>query len=227
MNRMSFGRLLPIAAVVILAAAYPKSATATSIVDVTLDTSALTVLPGSADGPFSLFIQLTDGSGTNDGNNSAMIDAFSFGGGTATPGVTLLGGASGDLSTAIVLTDTTFLNFAMQGFTPGASLSFRIALTTNLDAGTPDAFAFSILDSSGFPIPTLDPTFADTLLTVNIDSANPIYLTYATDLARGDVAMSAPVVRPETSPVPEPSTLSLLGVTLLGLAGDRLRRRNL
>jgi hypothetical protein len=217
-----------LAAVASLAVVHPGPACASSfsVVDVTLDTSPLTVAPGMSSAPFSLIFQLTDGSGTNDGNNTVNVDNFVFGGGGSTLGATLFGGASGGLGSGIVLTDTSFLNFFTQGFTPGGLLSFRVSMTTNVDAGgTPDAFAFSVLDSSGFPIATTDPTLADTLLTVNIDSANPTYLTYGTDVQRTNVVMSAPSVEPAPAPVPEPGTLSLFGTACVGFVGHRFRRR--
>jgi PEP-CTERM motif-containing protein len=215
-------RWFVMAAVFSLAAAGRAFATPFSV---TLDTSALAAAPGILDGPFSLFFQLTDGSGTNDGNNTATLSDFTFGGGSATTGAAVFGGASGDLDGGIVLTDSSFLNFAAQGFTPGGSLSFLLDMSTNVDAGgVPDVFAFSILDSSGALIPTLDPTFADTLLTVNIDSQNPTFLTYAADLDRTDIALAAPQVEPVQSEVPEPASLLLMGTGFLTLTVSRMRR---
>ncbi|HEY6358872.1 MAG TPA: hypothetical protein VIX35_11540, partial [Vicinamibacterales bacterium] len=71
----------------------------------------------------------------------------------------------GAIATFDLNTSTPFHAF-VEFFTPGSSLSFQLDLTTNVDTGgTPDAFAVSILDSSGASIPTLDPSGADTLLT--------------------------------------------------------------
>src|SRR5579871_5069955 len=72
---------------------------------VSIDTSALMGNPG---GPFSLDFQLTDGSGTNDGNNTATLSNFNFGVGAATGTANLSGGASGSLSSGITLTDNSF-----------------------------------------------------------------------------------------------------------------------
>jgi hypothetical protein len=208
------------------------AARAGEIFTVTLDTNPLTLSPAADAGPFSIAFQLTDGSGTNDGNNTATLSNFDFGGGSASGTPTLYGvGTSGDLGSTVTLTDNDFFNAFVQGFIPGSSLSFLAGLTTNVDAGgTPDAFAFSILDSSGSSIPTVDP--ADTLLTVNIDSASPTILTYATDpnqgTASGDVSitMGAPVTNLLT-PVPEPTLPLLMCVGLFGVcfAAWRIRDR--
>jgi len=98
-------------------------------------------------------------------------------------------------------------------------LSFLLHLTTNVDiGGTPDAFAFSILDADGGSIPTLDPSGADTLLTVDIDSDIPSFLTYATDGSRDTLGGTGPSITmdaPDIAPVAEPETLVLLFTGIL------------
>jgi hypothetical protein len=85
----------------------------------------------------------------------------------------------------VVLGATQPFNALVETFTPGATLFFQVDLSTNVDTGgIPDAFAFSILDSGGGSIPTLGPSGADTLLTVNIDSATPLISAYGTDPSR-------------------------------------------
>jgi len=154
---------------------------------VSLDTSDLI---GNAAGPFSLDFQLNDGSQTGDGNNTATISNFVFAGATAggpsgSP-TTASGGVTGSLASTVSLTDTSDFNEFTQAFTPGTSpgstLSFSVDLTTNVDAGpTPDQFSFAILDNLGDEIPTVDPSGANTLITVNIDSSSPTVNVFDTD----------------------------------------------
>jgi hypothetical protein len=178
-------------------------------------------------GPFAVAFQLNDGSGSGDANNTATISNFTFGGGSASgcpANCTTTGGASGDMTGTVTLTDSSFFNSFAEQFTAGTSLSFQVDLTTNLDAGgTPDAFAFSILDN-GVSIPTLDPLGADTLLSVDIDAANPAILTYATDPSRTNISLEAPVIGTPPSSVPAPGTLLLIITGLAGAVGIGRRR---
>ena len=173
---------------------------------VSLDTSQLSTLyPGIT--TFALDFQLNDGSGTSDGNNTATLSNFSLGGGSPSGIPDLFGGASGDLSTTVSLTDNSFLNEFTQGFTPGTLLSFDVNLTTNVDAGPfPDWFSFALTEP-GF-------SFFDVYAQVNIDSANPPVQAITHNGL-------TPVVQ-NAQAVPEPVTLSLL---LLGFAGMALTRR--
>jgi len=195
------------------------------IYTVNLDTNAINGVPG-----YALAFQLNDGSGTGDNNNSVTLSNFSFGGGSAggcPANCTTTGGASGDIASAVTLSDSDFFNSFAERFTPGTGLSFKMDLTTNLDAGgTPDAFGFSILDSTGTPLPTLDTSGADTLLSFNIDSENPTLTSFAT-VAESQVTLSAPTfaLAPPT-PAPEPDSLLLMGAGLAALAGARRRMKS-
>jgi hypothetical protein len=192
--------------------------------NVSLDTSSL--LSTSA-GPFSLSFQLSDGSGTGDGNNAAILSDFAFGAGSALGSPLLFGSALGDLSIGLTLTDSSGVAFFGQKFTPGTSLSFKLSLTTNLDVGPiPDAFTISILDSSLTPIPTSAGAPFDMLAEIDIDSATPAVATFSGDTSRtpavggGPIAIAAPLI---ASSVPEPR--NGLFVAIAFLVGLALRSR--
>ena len=210
---------------IVAVAASAGIASADSIFTVTVNTVPLMGLVG----PFAVAFQLTDGSGLADGNNTAILSNFLFGGGSATgcppAACTTTGSASGDLTGSVKLTDTDFFNSFAEQFTVGNTLSFIVDLTTNMDAGgTPDTFAFSLFDN-GSPIPTLDPLGADTLLSVDIRSVSPTILTFATDPSRTTISLAAPVIGAAPSPVPEPGTLWLMAIALVALVGVRRARR--
>lgn len=222
-QRFTTWTLLPIA----LALALAGNSHANIVYTVNLDTSAINGAAG-----YALAFQLNDGSGLLDANNTVTLSNFIFGGGSAgSCGVAgncePFGGASGDASsvTGITLTDSDFFNSFAQRFTPGNTLSFTLDLTTNLDVGgTPDAFGFSILDSTGTPLPTLDALGADTLLSFDFDTLDPTLHTYATS-ALSPVALSAPTYRlaPPGGQAPEPGGLLLMGTGVLCLFGVRRR----
>jgi hypothetical protein len=184
---------------------------ADAIYSVSLDTSPLI---GEAAGPFSLAFEFTDGSGTGDANNTVILSNFQFGvGGSASGLPTMFGGATGDTASGITLIDNSFFNALVQPFNPGTMLGFSLQASTNVDAGpTPDEFSFSILDSSGAPIPTLG--FVPAFLVLDIDSSNPTPQTFSSDPSTppqgggGGITMAAPQA---TIGTPEPGTFILLG----------------
>lgn len=174
---------------------------------ISMDTSPLV---GNPAGPFYLEFQFTDGSGTNDANNTVLVDTFNFGSGSAAGSATLTGGASGSLTAGVTLTDSDFFNQLYQGFLPGNLLKFRVTLSNNVDGGgVPDEFSFAILDSSLFEIPTLGP--ADAFLIADIDSSNPALQSYASDGGRTTISINAPSV---DTAAPEPSAAWLAAPTL-------------
>jgi hypothetical protein len=184
-----------------------RSVYADVILNVSVDTSALPSIPGS-----EIVFVLTDGSGLGDMNNTATLSGFAFGIGGSAGAVDLVnssGGWSGDLSGA-ALTDNAFTNVLGAFFTAGSQLSFVLDLTTNVDGGgTPDQFAFAILDPNGVPISTTDPTGSNNLLVINLDSATPTVQSYSNQL---------------TTTVPEPSSLLLVGTALLALGAYSRRK---
>jgi hypothetical protein len=187
---------------------------------VSLDTSAIS---GAAD--YALGFSFQDGSLTGDNNNTVTLSNFAFGGGSAGGSPVLVGGASGDISSTATLSDTDFSNLLVEGFTPGASLSFRIDLTTNVDAGgIPDFFGFSIL-LNGISLPTQDDTLGDNLLYFNIDSVNPTPAAWATT-AESPATLDAPTVAlaPPPGSLPEPGGLLLLTAGLASLLMFARRR---
>src|SRR5215469_10062806 len=126
MNRTTISGLC----IALLAAGASTPARGDAIFTVTLNTAPLTTVPGSSAGPFGMAFQLTDGSGT------AACPA----------GCTVFGGASGSAVSSIMLTDSSFFSALVETFIPGSTLSFQVDLTTNVDSGAPDLFAFSLLD---------------------------------------------------------------------------------
>ncbi len=191
-------------------AAAPIYASATFEFDITINIAPLI---GNPSAPFSLDLQLNDGAGTGDANNTATITSLSFGGGAPSGSATLLGGATGDLGSSVVLTDSSVFNEFYQPFTSGSLLAFHVSLTRNVDAGsTPDAFSIALLDSSLSNVPTTG--VADTLLYVTADGA---LLTTGNSINPSGVTITA---------VPEPIGASAAAGVGLVAAFFVLRRRS-
>ena len=200
--------LLVVAVAVLLFTFGAPTSCATGVsLNVSIDTSGLSTSPGS-----EIFFIFTDGSGTGDANNTATLTTFALGGGSvgAVDIANTFGGASGDMSSTVFLTDSSFTSVLAETFSAGASLSFLLNLTTNVDAGgTPDQFSIAIADPSGTLISTSDPTGFDNLFVINLDSASPSPSTYSSS-----VTLSSP--GPVTTP--EPGTIFLLTVGLAAIA---------
>ena len=190
---------------------------ASVIKTVTIDTSALGALAG---GPFSLAFELADGSGTGDGNNAVVLSDFQFGSGNPVGSPLIFGSGFGDLSSAVTLTDADAASVFVQTFAPGSALSFLLSFTTNVDAGTPDEFVFSILDNTFTPIPTSSSNPLSPFLVIDIDSDNPTIQTFNADAAD----IPAPIVVDPASAVPEPSSAALMMIPLAGLAWASRRK---
>ena len=198
------------------ALALPGAAQAQLNYSVWVDTSSLI---GSADGPFSLDFQLNDGSAFGDGNNSAVLSDFQFGGGSATGSANLFGGATGDLGSSVTLDETAAFNEFYQTFTPGSWLSFKVSLTTQTEAGdTPDLFGFAILDGNTFNVPT-ESLGTDMFVEITVGGQT----VNASAFASLDHTIAAPVL----TPVPEPATYGLWAGLALGVvvAARRWQRR--
>ena len=179
-------------AVVLLAAGTARADTITY--NVTINTTSL------AGGTYSLAFALTDGSGTNDGNNTATLSNFAF-----------IGGSASNLSNLTLTDSSGFFNEIDQAFTAGTTpLSFQLKDVFGVDSPAPDGFAFYLLDSSGNPIWTFDPN-TGALFEITFDSSNPTPQNFSP----GEVTLTA---------IPEPTSLALFGTGLL-VGGGVLRRR--
>jgi hypothetical protein len=192
---------------------------------VTTDTTGLIGHPA---GPFYLDFELTDGSGALDSNNTAVLSHFQFGGGAPDGSPDLTGGAGGDLSSTVTLTDSSFFNALVQPFTPGTTLDFDAALSTNLDTGpTPDEFAFKILDCMGTEIPTTG--LGNSLLLVKINSHWPDLQTFASDPLQGPACGGDPFdpqIVTTAAAVPEPGAMAMfMSAGVCGSALLLLRRK--
>jgi len=170
-------------------------------------------------GTFSLAFQLVDGSGIGNADNTVQLFGFNFYGGSASGSPLLFGGAAGDVSTVLTLTNSDpFFNAAIQGFVPGQQLTFDATFTNNLDTPFPDLFLLSLLDPTGNGIPTLD-TVYDSFLAVNLNGTTtvvdgittPPTSVFGADPSQTNYDLPAPIV------TPEPSSLVLLATSCLFL----------
>jgi len=168
-----------------------------------------TSLEGNAAGPYVLAFVLIDASLSGDGNNTVVLSNFAFGGGSAGAVATSGGEVSGDLLSGMTFTDgdPSGFNFITSAFTPGTVLSFDLAMTANPDLHidprsglTGDQFLFFILDSTGEPIPSTDPSVPDAFAMATIGPGG---------LSVEQFSIPAP------TPVPEPATILLLGSGLV------------
>jgi hypothetical protein len=154
---------------------------AQAVLNVVINTTSLV---GHSAGPFSFGLAFTDGSGFGDGNNTVVVNNFSYGGGSSLGGPELFGGATGSLETGVTLTDSSFLSLLSEQFTPGNQLSFSVTWTSNDDVGFyPDRLTFYIFESSGVPLRTLAPA-ADYFFGIDLSSTNPIVSVYGSDPSR-------------------------------------------
>lgn len=199
-------------------AALAGPGSAATVFNVNVDTSELM---NHAAGPFFLNVQLNDGSGLGDGNNSAVLSNFSFGGGGALGSPITTGGVSGSLADTVLLRDTEFLNSFTQGFSAGLGLAFQLTFSRAVDRGpTPDQLSIALLDSSGLELPTtgLASVGSDVILLVDINSGNPAIQRFGADPSRAPIAGGGPVHfdAPDVhSTVPEPESWLQLGSGLV------------
>jgi hypothetical protein len=186
--------------------------------DITIDPALYSSTSLTA--PFLLDFQLNSGGGLSPVSNSVTLSNFAFlgsGGAVIFGASTMTGSASGDLSTAVTLTDDATNAFSefYQSFSNGVTqISFNIDTTTNVNSSAPDLFAVALLDSSaGFPqISTTDP-LGVSLITLTLN--NPIAMGAYSGIGI-DGAVSA---------VPLPGAVWLFGSALVTLVGAHRRKR--
>ena len=197
----------------LLALVGSPAAFADSIYDVTIGTSSL------AGSGATLAFDLTSGGSLA---NTASISSFSSDALLGSNGPNS-GSATGALPGVVSLdTKTYFFNEYLQGLTLGNSMSFQLDVTTNAPTGgaLPDTLAFFILDpTASYSLPTTsDPTGANSLFTLQIDgSPSGVVGNYGGTPSGVDVTLTS-------VSVPEPGTLGLMAIGLLGAIGIALRR---
>ncbi len=130
------------------------------------------------------------------------------------------GGATGTLVPGpLTLNDSEFFNEWSQQIVFGSKASFVMQLTTNASVGgVPDDFAIYVLNSSGVPYGTTDPTGAGALVNISVDHDNPVIAVYSSSSASVNVSPAA------TVPEPSSAILTLSSVLLCGLV-RRIARR--
>jgi hypothetical protein len=154
----------------------------------------------AASAPYRLYINLLDGNGTGDGNNTVTLKSF-----TCTE-ASLAGCPSGAYS----LTDSMFSVSTTFPFVAGGGVAFTVALTGNQDANlVPDSFQLSILEGSNAPLRTTDPSGSDAVLFAQIDQVHPVLHSYGSPEGAA-ITFSAPLISAESVPEPELA----LGVSL-------------
>ena len=191
---------------------------------VTLNTTGLI---GSSLGPFTLDFQFIDGNGTGDGNNSVTLSNFSLSGGSinTTPTSSSGGVLAGSGPFTVGLFDTFFLTDVQFSFTPGNSLIFNIAATSNPDVIAPDTFTFAILDQNGNEIATTNPNGFNSFLELDLPAPGSGLIVITSGSAAGSgVNVPAPTYQTGGPTVPEPSTMLLLATGLAALTRRRRRR---
>jgi hypothetical protein len=178
--------------------------------NVTIDTTPINLDSG--------FLALDFIGGTPVAGNVVDISHFSS---DATLGsVTLTGAASGNLVNGTgKLDDSQFFNELLQGVTFGRTVSFSLSFTTNVvSGGTPDNFAFYLLDATENPYATDDPSGADSLFDININASTLSPSVYTSNFATVSITPTS------TTTTPEPATLWLLLPAVCALAKRHTRR---
>jgi hypothetical protein len=218
-----------------LVAALAPSARADLVFQVTVNnTAALNTNAFGAGGPYALDFTLTTGGNTN----TVIISAFNLGGGSAdSTTISPYGGASGDINNppgSVTVTDDANVNPSAgafndfnEQFTPGLGpVTFTVDMTTSYISGTPDRFTFSILDSTGSPIPTTDTGNNNENALLGADITGPSMTLSNVETYSAGSGPNTITVTVHSSSVPEPGTLYPACLAIgVGVGWSALRRR--
>jgi len=146
------------------------------------------------------------------------IGNFAASGGSLSGAPVLNGGASGDLSSVLLIDNSTAFNDYFQGFNYGSGYQFILTLggpaitNPNGTSTSGSTFALAMYDSATNPILTTDPSGFAFLVQVNLDGTN------TPQNISGDPSLIT------VTSIPEPGSLTLLGTAAAGLLGLARRR---
>jgi S-layer homology domain len=205
---------LKTAALVLALATVCQVASANTPYTVVFDTSQLMGHPA---GPFFVYVTLTDASGTGDGNNSAVLNDFTYSGGSPLGNRVSMGGVTGSLETGVTMRDTSPFSFFAEQFIAGTQLSFSLTLSNVTDAnGKADRLQFYFLDNAGAPLPTLSPQ-GNYFFGANLYSSGIVFDEYQSDSSRAP-SFGGPVL----IPAPMIGTVTAQSITFLPLINQPL-----
>ncbi len=168
-------------------------------------------------GIFELDFQLVDG-GDGPTGTTVTLSNFSFGGGSVAGFPLTFGDASGDVGSTVTLNDTDFFNEFLQPFLPGSFLRFWVTSDTTLGGDPPDLFTAAFRDPDGFDILTTG--FLSEFLSLTFAPEGTPVAAFGSGPG-ASFSFDTPLV----TPMPEPTTVFLLGSGLLGVATRRRARR--
>jgi hypothetical protein len=194
-----------ISALFLLAATAVVPSHASVVYQFTVDTTSLASTAANLD-----FLLLPGGA--SPAAVSVAISGFTTDGAFNPAVIALTGDAAGALDTGLILGNTTGFNDGFQPITLGNAVSF-LATFSGAGVDTPGTtgttFSFSIYDAAGTT--ALLTTAADgSIAGVNIDALSGIV-----PYTNGPATVGPPPA------VPEPGSLSLIGLGLLAMAGTR------